>query len=315
MTGPDIAREDVGAIVDPATVAVVVVNFRSTELLRSGFAGFVGDLAPRVVVVDNHSSDAEADRVTALARERGWQAVLSPTNRGFGAGVNAGVEAAFRSGATTVVLANPDLVIAPKDVLGLAARCTGRRAVSPAIVRPDGRPWFVGAEVDLTTGRTRVERAPRVGARTSPWLSGACLAFDRATWDLGGGLDERYFMYWEDVELGHRWSRRGIELAVASDLTAVHDPGGTQGSSWRKSALYYRFNCRNRLYFAADHLSRGAASRWVLGAPAYALEVLLRGGRRQFLTHPVLVLSAVGGTLEGVARVVRPRGRRSVLRG
>ena len=60
--------------------------------------------------------------------------------------------------------------------------------------------------------------------------------------------------------------------------------------------------------FAAHHLDARLRARWVLGAPAYAWAVVLRGGRRQLLHGPRPVLAAVGGTLAGAwyARRSRP---------
>ncbi|MBW3616054.1 MAG: hypothetical protein KY439_12225, partial [Actinobacteria bacterium] len=80
--------------------------------------------------------------------------------------------------------------------------------------------------------------------------------------------------------------------------------GGTQGArrGRAKSALYYRYNCRNRLRFAAQHLPRATILRWLMTTPAVSREILLRGGRRQLLSQPWLLMAAVRGSVAGLVQ-------------
>ena len=110
--------------------------------------------------------------------------------------------------------------------------------------------------------------------------------------------------------MGRVWrcERRGLSHAaggrvgVARDLRCVHDAGGTQTGAGTptKSSLYYYFNCRNRLVFAARNLAGRDRLRWALHSPRYAQQVVLRGGRRQLLRPWTCVLPAVRGTLSGL---------------
>jgi glycosyltransferase involved in cell wall biosynthesis len=121
------------------------------------------------------------------------------------------------------------------------------------------------------------------------------------------GYDESYFLYWEDVDLGYRAVSAGGSVILREDLVAVHDEGGTHGDSPRStghSALYYRYNCRNRMLFAARNLPRRTLLRWLLLTPRVSWEILLRGGRRQLLRSPGLLWSAVAGSLAGVAQAL-----------
>ena len=282
--------------------AIVVVSFGSHALLERHLASTAGTTDATVVVVDNLSDAAERVAVTELAARKGWHLVTAP-NRGFGAGANTGARRGIELGCDVVVLLNPDLEIdgATVDALADAVRAAPMTALSPAIVRPNGRSWFSGGTLDVRTGRTRAHGAgPDVG-----WLSGACLAISTDLLTESGGFDEDYFLYWEDVDLSWRLRELGARLGVRADLHAVHEVGGTQHSSGShtKSALYYRFNCRGRLLFAAKHLDAATRRRWAATAPAFAREVVLRGGRRQLLRGPAPVVAAARGTLEGLAAV------------
>ena len=287
--------------------ALVVVSYGSHELLSRHLVRTAAGCDALVVVVDNFSTDREVAAVRRLTEERGWELVAQP-NHGFGSGVDAGARRAIELGCDVLVVLNPDLAVDGATVQALvdAVRAERSTVVTPRIVRPDGSTWFAGGSLDLATGRTR---ASGTGQAEPAWLSGACLALGREMWERVGGFDEDFFLYWEDVELSWRLRQAGARLRVLSHLTATHDVGGTQrsGPSRAKSSAYYRHNCRGRLLFAAKHLDASGARRWALSAPAYAREVVLRGGRRQLLRSPAPVVAALRGTVEGLAALRRAR--------
>ena len=315
------AAEPVAPPSGRARVGVVVVNHRSHHLLREGLDPD-GRLAREelVVVVDSGSSAAERRAVASLAAERGWVLVAIEGNPGFGAGVNVGAAAAFEAGCDCVVLLNPDARVPADVVLELARGCRDDPGtmVSPRLLDGAGRPHFHGSDVELASGRIRGRHLPRRGddgwstgasrvrGTGLPWLTGACLAVHRDLLTALGGFDERYFLYWEDVDLAYRAARHGARLLVRQDLVGHHDEGGTQGRRRGRalSARYYYYNARNRLRFAARHLPRPDVVRWLVHTPAVTREILLRGGRRQLLS-PVPLLAVTAGALAGVAHAVR----------
>lgn len=302
MTGPT----------GPADLAVVVVNYGSTHLLADNLVRTaVGVPGARIVVVDNLSTSAERAAVTALCSTQGWDCVALPDNAGYGAGVNAGAAHALQRGARALLVLNPDAVIDGPDALALldAVRADPDLLVAPTVLRPDGTVWSAGADLYLDDGRIRSVRRRVAGARRQFWLSGACLMTSAALWRRVGGFADEYFLYWEDVDLSHRVLAGGGRLAVHPTATATHAEGGTQGeghaSAGRaKSAVYYYYNVRNRLVFAARHLPEADVRSWLAVERAVAWEILLQGGRRQLL-RPVRPVRAV---LRG-----RRDGRRAAL--
>lgn len=296
----------------PVCAAVIVVNFGSHALLELNLPAPVPGI--EIVVVDNFHSTAERSAVQTLSASHGWSLLPMAGNSGFGPAVNAGVDHAVSGGAEVVVLVNPDARISASALRELIAHCARSPAVlvCPRIVREDGSTWFVGGRILYDQGRT-VMADLTSGTRADGWLTGACLAAPVKFWDKVGGFADDYFMYWEDVELSHRWRAAGGTLEVRGDVVAVHAVGGTQtvlGTG--RSALYYRFNCRNRLLFAAAHVNDVELSVWVRASWRYARAVVLRGGRRQFLHHPVQPWwSALRGSVEGYRAV---RRRRAITR-
>lgn len=298
-----------------ARIAVVVVNHSSHELLGRHLANINLDRTKvDVVVVDTFSCIAEREALRELAVEHAWTLVELDENRGFGAGVNAGVMRARAHGARTVVLLNPDASATGEVVLALAEACTQAplTAVSPRVEDSSGHVVFQGAEMQMSSGRLRGLRAAgrsvdaeqhgQLTGPVEPWLGGACLALSLELYDRVGGFDERYFLYWEDVDLSHRVLAVGGALSVRRDLVVVHDEGGTQGRqhSLAKSDLYYRQNCRNRLLFASAHLPRRQLLGWIVRTPAQSTHILLRGGRRQLLRSRSPLWATIRGSAEGL---------------
>jgi GT2 family glycosyltransferase len=302
-----------------AGCAVIVVNYASTALLAQNLVRLtrVAD-GLTVVVVDNRSTASERDAVTALAAAEGWATVLSEANLGFGLGMNAGVAKARELGAERFLLLNPDAVIDVADAARLFARVAAEpfTLVSPRVLRPDGSTWFAGADLSLADGRmsSAAKRPQPPERRARPWLSGACLCVSAELWDAAGGFADGYFLYWEDVELSYRVLAAGGELAVAQDAVAEHAEGGTQQSgeeheSPAKSDGYYYFNIRNRLLFAARNLGTDDLVAWRRTATPVAWEILLQGGRRQFLRSLRPFATAVRALRDG-RRIVRDELRR-----
>ncbi|GEA89678.1 glycosyltransferase family 2 protein [Cellulomonas cellasea] len=293
-------------------VGIVVVNYGSSALLRSNIADDLRAAGAQVHVVDNDSGEDERRAVRELARERGWS-LLELDNVGFGAGMNAGVQAARAAGADTLLLLNPDASITAADLALLVAstRAEPLTMRSPLVVAPDGRMQFRGSQVLVREGRTRAADGSDP-ALADAWLAGTVVVLTVELWDAIGGFDDEYFLYWEDVDLSWRCSAVGGRLLVDTRVRAVHDGGGTQTTAHpqAKSPTYYYWNCRNRLLFAARHLGARDRVRWALRTPGYAVEVLLRGGRRQLL-HPVApVGAAVRGSFAGLRVLVTRPGSR-----
>jgi len=291
-------------------LAVVVVGYGSSALLAENLAPLTRRLAgARTVVVDNRTTDDERQAMRRLAAEEGWELVEPGENLGFGLGMNAGAERALAGGADQLLLLNPDATIEPDDVETLRRSAAGEplALLAPRILRPDGSVWFDGTDLHLADGRiTASRKREQLGVvDAEQWLSGACLLVTAELWRRIGGFGDAYFLYWEDVELSFRARRAGGRVEVVPGATAIHAEGGTQGaghasSGQAKSATYYYFNIRNRLVFASRNLPQDAVTRWRRASLPIAYEVLLQGGRRQFLRSLTPLKAAFRGVRDGL---------------
>lgn len=291
--------------------AIIVVNYAAHALIAANLSAETATAANLdVVIVDNFSTVAERQAMAALCAQRNWHFVPLDTNRGFGAGVNAGVRAAIEHGAKIFVTLNPD-ASSTSEVLKSLVREVQEHPetiVAPYIADSTGRLVFRGSMVSRRTGQIRGGwHANDDDPEWKNWLTGACLVFDQVVFEALGGMSEEYFLYWEDVDFSRRAARCGIRLVLRKDLTIIHDEGATHTArgSRARSAVYYYYNTRNRLLFAA-RVWPEVLSAWRWQTPRQSLLIWLRGGRKQLLTYPRGAWAALRGSLSGLLIRQRP---------
>jgi N-acetylglucosaminyl-diphospho-decaprenol L-rhamnosyltransferase len=241
----------------------------------------------RVVLADNDSTD---DALDEAAKRKNVHLLRIGENLGYGTAANRGV-AELDDSYGWVVVANPDLEWDPGslDILIEAGQRWPRGgAFGPLIREPDGAV-YPSARLLPSLGRgighaafakiwpanpwTRAYRQERAPVeRTSGWLSGSCQLFRRAAFDSVGGFDPRYFMYFEDVDLGDRIGRAGWQNVYAPSAAVTHI-GGTATSRAPKKMLAAHHESAYR-YLADRH--PGLAWKPVLAAIKLGLNLRLR---------------------------------------
>ncbi len=264
--------------------SVVVVHYLGAEDLfacvDSVMSQDVG--AIELIVVDNRSPDGAVSSLSADARLR---RVWLPHNTGFAAGANVGVSAARGD---VVVLLNPDAVL---RIGCLAALRKALEEVDIAVPKvllrddptlldscghdlyPDGLNWCRGRGQDASG---RYDEAEDLLL-----FSGAAVAFRRSALVATGGLDEGFWAYGEDADLGLRAARNGLRCRTAPNAVVTHRIGGSFG----RYGLYKAFLVeRNRVRVLLVHLPVS----WLAAAPLWT-------------AARVLALGALGGVGRGVA--------------
>ncbi|QNE35094.1 glycosyltransferase family 2 protein [Leifsonia shinshuensis] len=240
------------------TIKVVTVTYNSSGVLEEFLASFAGAgvVPSEIVVVDNASRDIEATR--AIADRFGARVLPLAENVGYGSAMNRGV--ASGEPADYYLLVNPDLVFAPDSLsrlLAVAEETPMAGSLGPSIFNDDGtlypsarplpslgtgighalfsrawpsNPWTRSYRSTLADGRPHA-----VG-----WLSGACLLTRRTVFERVHGFDERYFMYFEDVDLGRRIGLAGAQNLYVPAARATHHGGhSTSGASASMDAAHH----------------------------------------------------------------------------
>jgi len=254
-------------------LSIVIVTYNSIGHIDACLEALARH-APRIdhetVVVDNASPDG-----TAEVLRRRWPAIRvieAGANVGFARASNVGIR--HTSGAL-VLLLNPDTAIRPGAIDALAASLEatpGAAVAGPRLVDEHGRaelsfgrmigPLAELRQKALVRGSARgvpfvrgyVERLTRQ-PRQVDWVSGACLLVRRADADAVGLLDERYFMYAEDVDFCAAIRARGRGVVFSPAAEVVHRRGGSVASAPAATGMAYR---RSQLAFYAKHHPRWA---------------------------------------------------------
>ena len=281
-------------------VDVVIVNWNGgaevIDAVRSAqrFGG-------RAIVVDNASTAGSIGEIAAMPDVT---VLRSPTNRGFASGSNMGAAA---GDGEIIMLLNPDAEI----VAGTAAQLLEALAKSQATLLgvtlrlPSGEPLnsarplpsAYGLILDLMRVPALARRSGRRPARVRPppagvpgadawigWIVGSALVVRRKDWLTLGGLHEGYFLWFEDMDLGARVARSGGTVAIARDITVVHQGAMSwtrlprRRRQWLRTVGTYRYVRRN--------IGRAQAAAVLVAAP-FALIIGIALDAAHFLFDPV----------------------------
>ncbi|GLZ35708.1 glycosyl transferase [Lentzea sp. NBRC 105346] len=272
-------------------LAVVTVTYSPGETL----APFLDSLAKatvkpvRVILADNGSKDGVPEQ---LAAERDNVEFL-PTggNLGYGGGANRGV-AALPDEVGWVAISNPDIEwgVGSLDALLAAAERWPRGGMFGPLIREPNGEVYPSARLLPSLGRglghavfakiwpgnpwTREYRqeTATITERTAGWLSGSCFLMRREAFDSVDGFDSRYFMYFEDVDLGDRVVKAGWLNVYVPEAEVVHIGGhSTAQASERMLAEHHRSAYR---YLADRHT--GVLAKPLLLAVKIGLAVRLK---------------------------------------
>jgi GT2 family glycosyltransferase len=260
-------------------LSVIVVSYAVRDLLERCLASLTRPeegVELEIIVVDNASADATA----SLVRERfpGVRLLALERNRGFGVAANAGARLA--SGDRLFFL-NPDTEALPGSLSRIALaleRHVGAVAVGFRQVDAQGQlqlslgltPGFASELVRCAVQR-RLDRGDRWLAAALdqllsfplpvPWVSGATLLVRRADFERQGGFDERFFLYFEDIDLCLRLRAQGGRIYYDPTVTLIHHRGRSAAGAKELARRAYR---KSQLYFWEKH--RGPWARRLVHA-------------------------------------------------
>jgi N-acetylglucosaminyl-diphospho-decaprenol L-rhamnosyltransferase len=208
-----------------------------------------------IIVVDNGSADGSADAARRWPRVR---VIDAGANLGFARANNMGIGAGE---STNVLLLNSDTIV-PAGAIDRMLEQLDREAdvavVGPRLVDGAGRPELSFGRMIGPLNEFRQKRLARSDAvehltrqRQYPdWVSGACLLVRRADAEAVGGLDERYFMYAEDVDFCAAIRGRGRRILFTPDAEVIHLRGRSAASAPAATQEHYR---RSQIAFYEKH--------------------------------------------------------------
>jgi len=205
-----------------ARVAVVIVNYEGGDDTRAALQSLCqAERRPEVlIVVDNASHDDSLAR--AEQAFSGLLTIRNADNVGFAKAVNQGIALAKEQSATHIWLFNPDARAHKEALVRLltAAEQHPKSLFSPLIFDTDGEIWFAGG--DISWMRMRATHRRTVTDSAQDFLTGCALFLPISALEEVGGLDEHFFLYYEDADYSVRARKRGYALRVVVEARVDH---------------------------------------------------------------------------------------------
>jgi GT2 family glycosyltransferase len=274
------------------TLRIVIVNWNSGALLRRCLESIAGATQhrwrlERVVVVDNASDEDPSPFVAGLPLP--VDLIRSPTNHGFGRASNLG---ARNSDADFLLFLNPDteltsqaieltfrfLIEQPREPLLIGALIrdpSGSDAISasrfPTIRTMFGHMTRLSRVLPSLFPPQHLSPIECARTRRVDQIIGAFLLIPRTLFESLGGFDERFFMYFEDVDLAKRAADLGYQSVVVADAVVYHVG---KGSSDQIPARRLAMSIESRIRYFRKH--RGFVQAAVLVVITLAVELPAR---------------------------------------
>jgi N-acetylglucosaminyl-diphospho-decaprenol L-rhamnosyltransferase len=267
-------------------LSIIIVSYnarRDLERCLESLHEAPPSTAHDITVVDNASPEGGLDAIRS--RWPGIQVIELDRNRGFAAGNNTGIRATWGE---LLLLLNSDTVVPAGALDTLVARLEAHptaAAAGPRLIDAAGRAELSFGPMISPLGEVRqkaigalydagiapvarwVERVTRQEQYVD-WVSGACLLVSRADAEAVGLLDERFFLYTEDVDFCAALRARGRRILFAPASEVTHVRGRSRASAPAVMNAAYR---RSQLAFYEKH-----HPRW---APVLRAYLRLKGAR------------------------------------
>jgi N-acetylglucosaminyl-diphospho-decaprenol L-rhamnosyltransferase len=261
-----------------ASLDIVIVNWNSGRQLHDCLTSVAlaerGGLdLRRVVVVDNGSQDGSLGGLEDL--DLPLEVCVNNENRGFGAACNQG---ALGSEEGYLLFLNPDTRLSPSSLtvpveymeraenqnIGICGiqLVDENGAVTRSCARFPGLMSLVNKMLGLDRLRLASFRAPamtewdHLESAEVDQVMGAFFLIRRSLFESLAGFDQRFFVYFEEVDLAYRAKRKGWKSFYLVDTKAFHKGGGTSEQIKAKRLFY---NLRSRILYGYKNLSRWKA--------------------------------------------------------
>jgi hypothetical protein len=271
-------------------IAVIIVTYRSALLAIEALRSLLSErstpgLRIRAVVVDNDSGDLPL--IAEAVKDNDWSSwvtlVPAPENGGFAYGNNLGIQTAYASGIPSYVhLLNPDAQVRPGAIGSLVSFMEAHPQVGIAgssFENLDGSDWPVafrfptlfselneGLELGFVSRLLRpwiVARQMTLSNEVVDWICGASMLIRPQVFAAIGGLDENYFLYYEETDFCRRAKEAGFPTWYVPESRVMHIAGQSTQVTGRitepRRLPAYWFESRRRYFATTFGIGRAIA--------------------------------------------------------
>ena len=233
-------------------LSIIIVNFNTRELLKECLKSLIVNgrwqmVNSEVIVVDN----ASKDKSPAMIKKNFPKVKLieNRTNLGFAQANNQGIK---KAKGEYLLLLNPDTRVEPgslEKLIQFAQKHPEAGIVGAKLINPDGsvqpsvyhfptlgratREYWLSQEGVYEKYAPKSKKAIEVEA-----VTGAAMLIPRKTIEKVGLLDERYFMYFEDLDYCRRIRQAGLKVYYLPEAEIIHHHGKSAAKVGSKAYQY-----------------------------------------------------------------------------
>ena len=217
-------------------VSVIIVNYNAGHLLIKAVKSVINFPGVEVVVADNASTDQSFAKLESQVKASNLVLIDNHANLGFGKAVN---QAVAKSQGDYIYLLNPDASLsatALSRMIQTAQTYQSRAIIAPRLENPDGSPqsscyrpqtignaikeYWLGIRGSYSKYLPKGKRPVAVHAAVAAaWLE------TRSVWDELGGLSDRFFLYFEDLDMCDRAYAQGVQVIYDPQAVVKHAHG------------------------------------------------------------------------------------------
>lgn len=272
-------------------LAIITVVYKNYEVLHD----FINSLASQtsqtyMLYIVDLTDEKERQLIPWIRKIEDKVTYLTGENKGYAHGVNVGLENASRQGFTRFAIVNPDVVFDtnfvlyathslahhPRTILGAKIfYAPGYEYhvkskpidIIPYPLTPDTYTiWYAGGKIDWshsTTSHVGVDEqdsAEYNQERSTDFVSGCCILYDKTVYDIVGVWDTGYFMYYEDTDYCMRARMKKIKILYDPTIVMWHKNAQSTGGSGSSFHLQYmeqsklRFGLKYAPFWTKLHL-------------------------------------------------------------
>lgn len=204
-------------------IFVITVNYNNgaitSECLQSFAKVDISNIDLSLIVVDNGSTEEASQKLES--QTKGVKFIYSKTNLGFAGGNNLGINHALKNKADYILLINNDATVEDKDFFTQLIK-TKADIISPLVkYRHNGKLTFdYGGKVDYLFGRNT--HLNQISSATPDYFSGVCLFIKAEVLKKTKGLDDKFFLYYEDTDFCLRAKKLGFTINMCHDVSIFH---------------------------------------------------------------------------------------------
>lgn len=228
-------------------ISFIIVNYRSRDFLKPCLESVfkhARDFSFEIIIVNNDETFLEK-----MSPSANVQIIEHNINKGFAEAANLGAKKAsgkilfFLNADTEFLTSNVQEILSAFNYDAMVG------AAAPKLVLPDGSPqeWGSGYEItawDIIKNNFGFIKSKSVWLQDKTaevdWASGAALAVFKKTFFECGGFDEKFFMYFEDVDLCKRIRGIGKKIILLPHIKVLHIGGQSKSSTKEQKRQYYQ---------------------------------------------------------------------------